>query len=132
MDNYAIESLSRAKAAIDNGGFKDEIVPVTIKSRAGETVVDTDIAYRADDPVLIRVRRREHRYDLTDDGGAVGRAGRPPGWLAVAQRVVAGTGMNVNRRGVVFVPAVEGRDLDALGTRLAETSRLVYLALLEL
>jgi len=44
MDNYAIESLSRAKAAIDNGGFKDEIVPVTIKSRAGETVVDTDEA----------------------------------------------------------------------------------------
>ncbi len=44
MDNYAIESLSRAKAAIDNGGFKDEIVPVTIKSRAGETIVDTDEA----------------------------------------------------------------------------------------
>jgi acetyl-CoA C-acetyltransferase len=44
MDNYAIESLSRAQAAIDNGGFKDEIVPVTIKSRAGETVVDTDEA----------------------------------------------------------------------------------------
>jgi acetyl-CoA C-acetyltransferase len=44
MDNYAIESLSRAKAAIDNGGFKDEIAPVTIKSRAGETVVDTDEA----------------------------------------------------------------------------------------
>ena len=32
-----IESLNRAKAAIDNGGFKDEVVPVTIKSRAGET-----------------------------------------------------------------------------------------------
>jgi acetyl-CoA C-acetyltransferase len=44
MDNYAIESLTRAKAAIDNGGFKDEVVPVTIKSRAGETVVDTDEA----------------------------------------------------------------------------------------
>ena len=44
MDDYAIESLRRAKAAIDNGGFKDEIVPVTIKSRAGETVVDTDEA----------------------------------------------------------------------------------------
>ena len=26
MDDYAIESLRRAKAAIDNGGFKDEIV----------------------------------------------------------------------------------------------------------
>ena len=44
MDGYAIESLNRAKAAIDNGGFGDEIVPVTIKSRAGETIVDTDEA----------------------------------------------------------------------------------------
>src|SRR5436190_7440706 len=44
MDDYAIESLRRAKDAIDKGGFKDEVVPVTIKSRAGETVVDTDEA----------------------------------------------------------------------------------------
>src|SRR5881275_2975618 len=44
MDNYAIESLRRAKNAIDSGGFKDEIAPVTIKTRAGETVVDTDEA----------------------------------------------------------------------------------------
>src|SRR6476661_6478890 len=44
MDDYAIESLRRAKDAIDKGGFKDEIVPVTIKSRAGETQVDTDEA----------------------------------------------------------------------------------------
>jgi acetyl-CoA C-acetyltransferase len=44
MDNYAIESLSRAKGAIDNGGFEDEVVPVTVKSRAGETLVDTDEA----------------------------------------------------------------------------------------
>jgi acetyl-CoA C-acetyltransferase len=44
MDNYAIESLRRAKDAIENGGFGDEIVPVTVKSRAGETIVDTDEA----------------------------------------------------------------------------------------
>src|SRR5688500_8826393 len=44
MDDYAIERLSRAKAAIDNGGLKEEVVPVAIKSRAGETQVDTDEA----------------------------------------------------------------------------------------
>jgi acetyl-CoA C-acetyltransferase len=44
MDDYAIESLSRAKAAIDNGGFGDEIVPVTISGRGGDTIVDTDEA----------------------------------------------------------------------------------------
>jgi len=44
MDSFSIESLSRAKSAIESGGFKDEIVPVTIKGRAGDTVVDTDEA----------------------------------------------------------------------------------------
>ncbi len=44
MDDYAIESLSRAKAAIDGGGFAEEIVAVTIKNRSGESIVDTDEA----------------------------------------------------------------------------------------
>jgi len=44
MDNYSIESLSRAKSAIDSGAFADEIVPVVIQGRGGETVVDTDEA----------------------------------------------------------------------------------------
>jgi len=42
MDDFAIESLKRANAAIDNGWFKDEITPVTVSSRKGDTVVDTD------------------------------------------------------------------------------------------
>lgn len=42
MDEFAIESLKRAQKAIAEGSFKDEIVPVTIKTRKGETVVDTD------------------------------------------------------------------------------------------
>src|SRR5688500_7354640 len=41
MDAYAIDSLNRAKPAIDNGGFKDETVAVPVASRAGEPVVDT-------------------------------------------------------------------------------------------
>ncbi|MET0179441.1 MAG: acetyl-CoA C-acyltransferase, partial [Novosphingobium sp.] len=44
QDAYAIESLRRAQAAIANGGFADEIVPVTVKTRKGEAVVDTDEA----------------------------------------------------------------------------------------
>jgi len=44
QDSYSIESLARAKAAIDSGAFKDEIVPVVIQGRGGETVVDTDEA----------------------------------------------------------------------------------------
>ncbi|MCA6065074.1 thiolase family protein [Thalassolituus marinus] len=42
MDNYAIQSLSRAKDAIEKGLNNAEIVPVTVTSRKGETVVDND------------------------------------------------------------------------------------------
>jgi hypothetical protein len=96
------------------------------------TVVDSGLTYRADEPVLVRVVHREHRYDLDDDGAAVQLAGRRPGWFDVANRVVVRDALNVNRRGVVFVPAVEGRDIEALSRRVAETSRQVYLALLDL
>ena len=44
QDAYSIESLRRAQTAIAEGAFVAEIVPVTVKSRAGETVVDTDEA----------------------------------------------------------------------------------------
>ncbi|MEO6433617.1 MAG: acetyl-CoA C-acyltransferase [Sphingomicrobium sp.] len=44
MDSYSIESLRRAKEAIETGQFKDEIVAVTISGRGGETIVDTDEA----------------------------------------------------------------------------------------
>lgn len=42
MDNFAIESLNRANTAINEGHFSDEVVPVTIKTRKGDIVVDTD------------------------------------------------------------------------------------------
>lgn len=42
QDEYAIESLNRALKTIEDGSFKDEIAPVTIKSRRGDVVVDTD------------------------------------------------------------------------------------------
>ena len=42
QDAYAIESLKRAQRAIADGDFKDEVAAVTIKSRRGDSVVDTD------------------------------------------------------------------------------------------
>ena len=42
QDDYAISSLERAKAAQASNAFEGEIVPVTIKSRKGETVVTED------------------------------------------------------------------------------------------
>lgn len=42
QDNYAIESLRRSQAAIADGAFKDEIVAVTVATRKGDVMVDTD------------------------------------------------------------------------------------------
>ena len=42
QDAFALESQRRAQAAIEAGHFKDEIVPVEIKTRKGVTVFDTD------------------------------------------------------------------------------------------
>lgn len=42
QDAFAVESQNRAEAAQNAGKFKDEVVPVTVKTRKGETVVADD------------------------------------------------------------------------------------------
>jgi acetyl-CoA C-acetyltransferase len=42
LDAFSEESVKRAQAAVTGGVFKDEIVPVTVKGRKGDVVVDTD------------------------------------------------------------------------------------------
>ena len=42
MDEYAIESLSRANAAIQSGAFDRELTPVTVATRKGDVTVTTD------------------------------------------------------------------------------------------
>lgn len=48
QDEFAAESHRRAAAAIAAGHFKDQILPVEIKSRKGSVVVDTDEHVRPD------------------------------------------------------------------------------------
>ncbi|WP_430395524.1 acetyl-CoA C-acetyltransferase [Ferrovibrio sp.] len=42
QDEFAVKSQNKAEAAQKAGKFKDEIVPVTIKGRKGDTIVDQD------------------------------------------------------------------------------------------
>jgi acetyl-CoA C-acetyltransferase len=42
QDAYAIRSTERAQQAIANGDFESEIIPVTVKSRHGDTVISVD------------------------------------------------------------------------------------------
>lgn len=42
QDRYAVQSYERSAAATEAGKFKDEIVPVEIKTRRGDVIVDVD------------------------------------------------------------------------------------------
>jgi len=42
QDAFAIESLQRARKAIDDGVFAGEIAPLTVRGRRSETLVETD------------------------------------------------------------------------------------------
>jgi acetyl-CoA C-acetyltransferase len=48
QDEWAYMSHQRAVAAINAGKFKDEIVPVTVKTRKGEEIIERDEHPRAD------------------------------------------------------------------------------------
>lgn len=48
QDAYAVESQKRAAAAVKAGYFKDQIVPITLKSRKGDVIFDTDEQVKAD------------------------------------------------------------------------------------
>jgi acetyl-CoA C-acetyltransferase len=53
MDAYAIESLSRARRAVESGAFAREITPVEVASRKGVEVVSTDEQPLKADPAKI-------------------------------------------------------------------------------
>ena len=53
QDDYAIESLSRARAATETGAFAAEITPVTVKTRKGEEIVSQDEQPMKADPSKI-------------------------------------------------------------------------------
>lgn len=65
MDNYTIASLQRANAAIASGAFADEVVPVTIKTRKGDVIVDTDEAPGRGQPDKIPTLRAAFAKDGT-------------------------------------------------------------------
>jgi acetyl-CoA C-acetyltransferase len=58
QDEYAVRSHQRAAAAVEAGRFADEIVPVTVKGRKGDTVVDRDEHIRPDANVETLTRLR--------------------------------------------------------------------------
>jgi hypothetical protein len=100
----------------------------------GERVVATELQYADHEPVSLRIKKRGRRYEIDDGGAAVSKA-RWFGvgeWEAVANEIADAHDLNVNRRGVVFVRAVEGGpDLAWLAFKVARCSYAVHAELLE-
>ena len=62
QDKFAVASQNKAEAAKKAGKFKDEIAPVTIKGKKGDTVVDTD-EYIKDGVTLEGVAKLRPAFD---------------------------------------------------------------------
>ncbi len=62
QDKFAVASQNKAEAARKAGKFKDEIAPVTIKGKKGDTIVDTD-EYIKDGTTLESVSKLRPAFD---------------------------------------------------------------------
>ena len=68
QDELAAESHKRAAAAINEGRFSDQIVPITKKTRKGEVTVDTDEHVKPNTTVEVLAKMRPA---FKKDGGTV-------------------------------------------------------------
>ena len=102
----------------------------------GEVVLDTGLTYDDIRPVTVRVTKREGRWNLTDDGGAVAAAGTDGQGLKLPGSIELGHySVNVSRRGEVSLPGFTRSSdewLNKLLELVAEGSIALHAALLEL
>ena len=95
MDAYSLRSQQRAVAAIDAGKFKDEIIPIIVKGKKGDTIIDTD-EYPRRDASLEKLAKLKPTFK--EDG-----------------RVTAGnaSGMNDAASGVILMEEDKAKELGA-------------------
>ncbi|MGZ8563393.1 MAG: acetyl-CoA C-acetyltransferase [Candidatus Limnocylindria bacterium] len=87
QDEFALRSHQRAIAAQEAGRFDDEIVPVTVPGKKGDTVIAADEGPRADSTLEALARLRPA---FRPDGGTV-TAGNAPGITDGAAALVIGS-----------------------------------------
>jgi len=123
QDNFAVASQNKAEAAKKAGKFKDEIAPVTIKTRKGDVVVDED-EYIRDGATIESVAKLRPAFDKE---GTV-TAGNASGINDGAAAVVLMTAAEAKKRGLKPLArlaswAVAGVDPTIMGTGPIPASR---------
>ncbi len=124
QDAFAVASQQKAEAAMKAGKFKDEIVPVTIKARKGDVVVDTD-EYPKHGTTLEVLAKLRPAFDK--NGGVT--AGNASGINDGAAAVVLMSAAEAAKRGVTPLArivswATTGVDPAIMGTGPIPASRL--------
>jgi acetyl-CoA C-acetyltransferase len=123
QDEFAVASQNKAEAAQKAGRFKDEIVPVTIKTRKGDVVVDQDEYIRPGTTMELVAKLRPA---FQKDGTVT--AGNASGINDGAAGVVLMTAAEAARRGVkplarIASWATAGVDPALMGTGPIPSSR---------
>ncbi len=135
MDELAVESHRRAAAAIAEGRFKSQIVPVMVKTRKGEVAFDTDEHVKPDTTLETLAKMRPafkkdgtvtagNASGVNDGAGAVvlasGEAVKAQGLKPLARLVgYAHAGVEPTIMGIGPVPATR-KVLERTGLKLAD------------
>ena len=119
-DAWSARSHARAIAAIDSGRFADEIVPVVIPGRRGDTIVDTDEGPRRDTSLEALAALKP----LTP--GGTHTAGNSPGVNDGAAAVVVASEEEAARRGLAPLAII--RSTGATANRHDSLARVPALA----
>jgi acetyl-CoA C-acetyltransferase len=123
QDKFAVASQNKASAARSSGRFKDEIVPVTVKTRKGDVVVDKD-EYIRDNVDLAQMKALRPAFEK--DGTVT--AGNASGINDGAGAVVLMTAEEAKKRGLTPLARIvswaqAGVDPKVMGTGPIPASR---------
>lgn len=123
QDQFALESQHKAAKAIKDGKFKDQIVPVTIKTRKAEITVDTDEGPRGD----VTIEGLAKLRPAFDKEGTV-TAGNASGINDGAAAVLLMTRKEADKRGLKVLASIKswaqaGVDPAIMGTGPIPASR---------
>jgi acetyl-CoA C-acetyltransferase len=114
QDEYALNSHRKASAAINDGKFRDEIVPVEIKQKKGPPVVfDTDEPVRADTSMESLGKLKP----AFKEGGTV-TAGNAPGVNDGASAVVVTSAERAKSLGIEPLAKIVGQATSGLEPKL--------------
>jgi len=123
QDAFAAASQQKASAAQKSGKFKDEIVPVTIKGRKGDTVVSDDEYIRHDSTVegMARLRPAFSKDGTVTAGNASGINDGAAALVVMSAREAERRGLKPLARIASFATA--GVDPAIMGTGPIPSSR---------